>query len=79
MYRIEFDPAVGMFIIQVLRYGMIWVTVNGKQGDEPIATPFRFNKFSTAQAHVSQIGLDKLYENKSADRYRAHVSSPAAA
>lgn len=65
MFRIEFDSRTGMFIIQVLRFWVLWVTVNEKE--------LIFDTYSQALAHVEKIGLDKLYEDKSRDKFRQHM------
>lgn len=64
MYRIEFNPETGKFIIEVLRFSLFWTAVTGAE----------FETFDQAQSRVAAIGLDKLYADKSANRYREHIA-----
>ena len=56
MYRIHFDPRVGEFVIQVMKWGLFWITVST---NHPLTT------YDEARAHVGAIGLDKLYQDRS--------------
>lgn len=64
MFRIEFDHTNGCFVIQVLRFGFLWKNVQGTDS---------FLTYEEAVQHVRCIGLDKLYEDKSANKFREHM------
>lgn len=68
MYRIHFDPALGKFVVQVLSWGIFWVTVRNGSDFATFAT------FENAERYITDIGLNKLYENKSADKFRRHMA-----
>lgn len=74
MFRIHFDPTTGQFVVQVLSFGCFWTTVRRKRADEPTAKIAGFATYEEAGKYVSSIGLDKLYTNKSADKFRAHMA-----
>ena len=63
MFRIHFDELNNHFIIQVLRYGFLWRTVKGLD----------FATLLAARDYVSEIGLDRLYKDKSADKFDAYM------
>ena len=68
MFRISFDPKIGMFVIEVVAFfGLVWRRVLS-EGDWRM-----FTTYAEACDYVKAIGLDKLYENKSADRYREYI------
>ena len=68
MYRITFDPRLGKFVVEIISFfGFIWRRVLS-EGEWRV-----FNTYDEACAYVKAIGLDKLYENKSADRYREYI------
>jgi hypothetical protein len=60
MYRIHFDHRTGMFVIQVLYWGLFWTTVRSADNEG-----LSFKTFSEATKHVTAVGLDQLYQNKS--------------
>lgn len=70
MYRIFFTPAVGKFVIQVIHLGMLWVSV--KSQDEEV---MYFDTFDEATKHVSRIGLDQLYQNRSENLRQRYLSA----
>ena len=79
MYRIHFDPKIGRFVIQVAIWlGLRWKTVMVAQETESKVTftfeKHSFAKYNDAMAHVAEIGLDKLYQNKSVNCYREHMN-----
>jgi hypothetical protein len=78
MYRIHFDHNIGRFVIQVLVYGFFWRDVAKSRDDEPISERATFSRLEEAKNYVKLIGLDKLYDDKSADRYRQHMSLTSA-
>lgn len=74
MFRIHFDYQTGTFVLQVaIWFGLTWRTVQGRI-DEPGYEPLRFATFDEAKKHASAIGLDRLYADKSANQFRAHMS-----
>lgn len=82
MYRIHFDQKIGRFIIQVLAYGFLWKTVfimkENKEGtNQSIKYDFEkhsFRTFDEAGLYVIEIGLNKLYQNKSANCFHNHMN-----
>ena len=70
MYRIHFKHLGGFFCIQVVVFGLMWVSV---RKDGKIV---QHETFDSASKAVVDLGLDKLYENKSADMYRQQVRQP---
>ena len=70
MYRIHFKHFGGFFCIQVVVFGLMWVSV---RKDGKIV---QHETFDSASKAVIDLGLNKLYENKSADMYRQQVSTP---
>ena len=66
MYRIHFKSA-GFFCIQILVWGLFWVSV--REGK----TIARFVTFDMAAESVTKRGLDKLYEDKSHNKFREHM------
>lgn len=74
MYRIHFDPKIGRFIVQVLAFGFIWVSVQKLADSNDKTEPLTFTQFDEATSHVKTIGLDKLYRDKSENQFRAHMT-----
>lgn len=66
MYRIIFDYKTARFVVQIVSYQMFWRKAEGME----------YGTFDEAVAAVKAVGLDKLYENKSADQYRIHMRPP---
>ena len=73
MYRIHFDPKIGRFVIQVLVWGIFWKSLKKLTEKMDSVEVHSFQKLNEAMAHVSEIGLDKLYQNKSVNCYRDHM------
>jgi len=69
MFRISFDPAIGRFVIQVLRFGLFWVNVSVTAYEKGVekAAGFKlsFETYEAARKHVTSIGLDQLYQDRS--------------
>lgn len=63
MYRIYFDPKTSTFVIQILMCNVLWRNAKGMS----------FATYDEAQRKVAEVGLDKLYTNKSADQYRDYM------
>ena len=59
-YRIFFNYQTAKFEVQILAYIFFWRTAKG----------MTYETLGEAQSKINQIGLDKLYVNKSADTYR---------
>ena len=69
MYRIHFDHQIGKFVLQVSAFGGFWwSTVKNMDGDG-----YAFETFNEATAHVSKIGLDQLYKDKSANQFHEYI------
>jgi len=64
MYRIHFDYKTAQFVVQVVVLGLIWRN----------AQDMAYKTYDEALKAVSNIGLDKLYANRSDDQYRVHMS-----
>lgn len=81
MFRIEFDHRTGTFVIQVLRYGIFWMTVkniiSGADGD--LACTAAFPTHEAAVEYVKAIGLDKLYRDRSKNQFHDYMSKVVAA
>jgi hypothetical protein len=69
MYKIHFNPEIGKFVIQVLHLSLFWKTVLGENG------PLDFMSFDEARKHVSKIGLDQLYQDRSENTRRTYMLS----
>lgn len=70
MFRISFDPQRGKFVIQILRYGLLWATVRHDEAE------CYFDTYIKACDHVKAIGLDLLYQDRSENqrpRYPTHI------
>lgn len=63
MYRIHFDYKTARFVVQVLRCGLVWRSAEGLD----------YGTYDEATSAVTAIGLDKLYANKSHDKFRAYM------
>lgn len=72
MWRVHFDERKGVFVLQVLRLGIFWRTVM-KAEDKP--SQLTFGKYDEAVNHSEQIGLNKLYRDRSRNRFLEAVSA----
>lgn len=76
MYKIEFDPSFGKFVIEILKHSFIWKRVHEDLVDPPLPQASKklltFDTFSEAESYVSRIGLDKLYQDRSSNKYREY-------
>ena len=72
MFRIHFEPKGGYFCIQVLFLGFIWQDVKRLNKDNKIEV-MKFEDLTSVRDEVKNIGLDVLYEDRSADKYRRHM------
>ena len=66
MYRIIFDPKSCVWIIQLVKFGFIWVTFQGKD----------FPNHASATDYIASIGLDKVYRNYASSSFR-HIMDGA--
>ena len=74
MYRINFDHKTGKFILQTsIFFGLCWVTVKDGDADSENFDGYAFNTYMDAKLHVSQIGLDQLYKDKSANQFHDYI------
>lgn len=62
MYRIHFVN--GKFVIQTLVWHIFWKSAD----DMPV-----FDTYMDALRHVSEIGLDQLYKDKSANQFHDYI------
>lgn len=68
MFKIEFDPKLGAFIILIQRFaGLHWARVH-REGK-----PASFSTYDEAAKHAEAIGLTTLYQDRSANRYREYM------
>ena len=72
MYRIHFEPKGGYFCIQILFFCVIWRNVKRLNKDNKIEV-MKFEDLTSVRDEVKNIGLDVLYEDRSADKYRRHM------
>lgn len=73
MYRIHFEPHGGYFCIQILFLGFIWQDVKRLSIDDKKIEILKFPDLESSRAEVKEIGLDVLYEDRSADKYRRYM------
>ena len=77
MYRIVFDPQLGKFVIEVSVFGGLWwrrvqsIAINSQ---DSVTDDIQFPTYLKAYEHVINIGLDKLYEDRSANKYRQYMA-----
>ena len=64
MYRIHFDHQIGKFVVQTLVWHLFWESA----GDALV-----FDTYMDAKRHVSEIGLDQLYKDKSANQFHDYM------
>lgn len=78
MFRISFDPALGRFVVQVLRFGLFWVNVSVTAYEKGVekAAGFKlsFETYDDARKHVTSIGLDQLYQDRSENMRREYLA-----
>lgn len=74
MFRIYFDPKLGRFIIQVHRLGIFWRSVMALNDDSSGTNQLMFKTFDEASEYVKSIGLDKLYRDGSANKFREYMA-----
>lgn len=73
MYRIHFEPNGGYFCIQILFFCFIWQDVKRLSIDDKKMEILKFPDLESARDEVKAIGLNILYEDRSADKYRQHM------
>lgn len=73
MFRIHFNPVLGRFVIQVSQYGFFWTTIKCLNEKNDGIAENSFETYDASICHIKTIGLDKLYEDRSVNRYRAHM------
>ena len=64
MYRIMFDYKTARFVVQIWAYGLFWRN----------AQDLNYGTYNEALDAVQNIGLDKLYQDKSANAYQAYMA-----
>jgi len=75
MFRIHFDHSTGEFVVQVLRYGCIWLTVckSISGADGCIHAPRQFPTYAEAREWVASIGLPDLYDEQHPKSYKQFI------
>lgn len=73
MYRIHFEPKGGYFCIQILFFCVIWRNVRRLSIDNKKMEALKFPDLESAREEVKKIGLDELYQDRSADKFRLHM------
>lgn len=78
MFRISFDPAIGRFVIQVLRFGLFWVRIKNifidvYAGPHDKSATCSFETYEAARKYVTSIGLDQLYQDRSENVRRDYL------
>jgi len=74
MYRIHFDPRFGRFVIQVKFYGCFWRNIVKLADNNSTTESLMFKTFKEAEEHVQSIGLDKLYVDRSVNKFREYMA-----
>lgn len=73
MFRIHFDPKLGRFLIQINVRHMFWRSVMTLNQDSSGSEVMMFKTFDEASAYVKSIGLDKLYRDRSENKFREYM------
>lgn len=73
MFRIHFERHGGYFCIQILFFGFIWQDVKRPSNDDKKMEILKFPDLESARAEAKKIGLDELYQDRSADKFRRHM------
>lgn len=80
MWRISFNPKVSRFVVQLLKFGCVWVSCESTLSEEVLY----FETHKEARSWVRSIGLDRLYPeqeskvvyNARCDAYSNELSQP---
>ena len=78
MFRIHFNPKTGRFVIQIgCCLGLFWRTVqrevHGLGGEPAAVLDHEFDTYNEALIYATNIGIDTLYADRSANQFRAHM------
>lgn len=73
MFRIHFDPKLGRFLIQVNKYHIFWKSIMILNQDNSGTEVMMFKTFDEASEYVKSIGLDKLYHDRSENKFREYM------
>lgn len=73
MYRIHFDHKIGRFTIQVLIFGLFWRDIALSDDIKPIADRATFKTIDEAIQYVTSIGLNRLYADKSVNKFNNYM------
>lgn len=68
MYQIIFSPKLAAWQIQILTYGLLWISIRAHNKTEPVT----FKNFDEARTYADSIGLDQVYRNR-ADTPAHHI------
>ena len=77
MFRIHFEPNGGYFCFQVPFLWLFWQKVKASQENGATGTVkvVKFASYTEAKETAEEMGLTTLYEDRSANKYRAHMSN----
>ena len=75
MYRIHFVPNGGYFCIQILFFGFIWQDIKRLSLDDKKMEIVKFPDLASARDEAKEIGLDKLYQDRSANKFREYMQT----
>lgn len=73
MFRIHFDPKLGRFLIQINRHHIFWKSIMTLNEDSSSSEVMMFKTFGEASDYVKSIGLDKLYRDRSENKFREYM------
>ena len=73
MFRIHFDPKLGRFLIQINQHHIFWKSIKALNQDNSGTEVMMFKTFDEASDHVKSIGLDKLYRDRSENKFREYM------
>lgn len=80
MFRIHFDHRTGQFVVQVLRFGLLWLTVRRAiAGPGSLEQKLRLGKalswesYAEARKWIEKVGLADLYDEQHPKSYKQFV------
>ena len=73
MFRIHFDPKLGRFLIQINQHHIFWKSIMALNQDNSGTEVMMFKTFDEASDYVKIIGLDKLYSDRSENKFREYM------
>ena len=73
MFRIHFHPQLGRFLIQINQHHIFWKSIMVLNQDNSGTEVMMFKTFDEASDYVKSIGLDKLYRDRSENKFREYM------